>query len=294
MNTKAKYEDIADRHFQVVLRSGNEWMCRCLKHEDASASLQFNVAKGLYFCFSCHWAGNVQTLMRELGETFREEVDVQDVLAALDAIEAQAKTPTILKAMPESLLKRYQFPNDYWTGRGFTDETVGIFNLGYDPMEDCAIIPVRNVRSQLIGVIRRRLTDDGGPRYLYPKGFPRKTSLFGAHLVAKSVSDHAVLVEGSVDAMKVWQAGYQGLAQYGSSINPAQVRLLSRLGVNHVTLFYDNDKAGESATDIAMEALREFYVDVVMYRSGDKSDPGAMTGKAIRSRIEHAIPLMGA
>lgn len=294
MSVKAKYEDIVERHFQVVLRSGDEFMCRCLKHEDQSASLQFNVAKGLFYCFSCHWAGNVKTLMRDMGETFREEVDVQDVLAALDAIEAQANTPTILKAMPESLLKRYQFPNDYWSGRGFTPTTIDTFSLGYDPMEDCAIIPVRNVQSQLIGVIRRRLADDGGPRYMYPKGFPRKTSLFGAHLVAKSVSDHVVLVEGSVDAMKVWQAGYQGLAQYGSSINPAQVRLLARLGVNHVTLFYDDDKAGWAATDIAMEALREFYVDVVMYRPSDKSDPGAMTSKQIRSRIEHAIPLVGA
>lgn len=289
--TKGKYEDLVERHFQVVLRSGDEWMCRCLKHEDTSASLQFNVEKGLFYCFSCHWSGNVKTLTRELGESFRETVDVSDVLKRLDALDAQAKQ-VAFKPLPETVLRRYDFPTDYWSGRGFTDTTIDVFQLGYDPLENCATIPIRTVNGGLLGVIRRRLIDDGGPRYLYPKGFPRKTSLFGSWLVAKSASEHAVLVEGSVDAMSVWQSGYQGLAQYGSSLNPAQVRLLGQLGVQHVTLFFDNDKAGWAATDIAADLLRDFYVDVVRYRRSDPKDPGATDPGTIRHRIDRAAPLI--
>lgn len=290
-STKGKYEDLVERHFQVVLRSGDEFMCRCLKHEDSSASLQFNVEKGLFYCFSCHWAGNVKTLTRELGESFRETVDVSDVLKRLDALDEQAKQ-VAFKPLPETVLRRYDFPTDYWAGRGFTDTTIDVFNLGYDPLENCATIPVRTMSGGLLGVIRRRLINDGGPRYLYPKGFPRKTSLFGSWLVAKSVSEHAVLVEGSVDAMSVWQSGHQGLAQYGSSLNPAQVRLLGQLGVQHVTLFFDNDKAGWAATDIAADLLRDFYVDVVRYRRSDPKDPGAASSRRVRQMIDSAVPLI--
>ena len=287
------YSDVVDKYLDVSLKSGDEWMARCWFHEDRSASLQFNVKSGLWVCFSCGAKGNIKTFMREFGGTYREpEVEVADIYAKLDLLDA-ARTPVKAAVLPESTLRLYTFPTDYWDGRGLSRAIQRVFDLGYDPLEDDAIIPVRNIHGELTGVIRRRLDLTAMPKYLYYKGFPRKSSLFGSWLMAKSPDDHAVLVEGALDAIAVWQAGYSGLAQFGSSISKEQVALLRRLGVTTVTLFYDSDKAGQEANYQAIPMLRDFLVRVVSYDdTGRKEDPGGLKPEQIKRMVDQAKLLL--
>jgi len=301
------YAKVAEDNLEVMIRSGDEWMCKCPYHEDRSPSLQFNVAKGLWICFSCQRKGNAKTLF---GEDFRPpEPDIESVLAQLDLIEAASHAQPV-PLLSESILKRYNFPTDYWMNRGFSSTIIKAFQLGYDPLENDAIIPVRNVDGGLIGVIRRKLENDFGPKYMYPKHFPRKTTMFGSWLVAKATTDHVVIVEGSADAMAVWGAGVPSMAQYGSSLSREQVVLLRRLGIKRVTLFYDNDEAGLHANHIALATpdkgcdkcrnhlkhprdtmfplLNDFLVSVVQYKMNDPKDPGAMGRRIIVRRIDEA------
>lgn len=283
------YSDVAEKYLDVTLRSGTEWMARCPFHDDSSASLQFNVEKGLYYCFACHAKGNIKTFLRHFGAQYRDpEVDVADIYAKLDLIDSVSKSPVKPSTLPESTLKRYAFPTDYWASRGLSRAVQTAFDLGYDPIENDAIIPVRNINGELMGVIRRRLEKDAMPKYMYYKGFPRKTSMFASWLVAKKGTDHAVITEGSLDAVSVWQAGHPALAQYGSSISREQVVLLRRLGITRVTLFYDNDRAGREANLAAIPLLRDFLVYVVQYSDDDVKDPGGMDSKTIRARIDGA------
>lgn len=283
------YTDVAEKYLDVTLRSGDEWMARCPFHDDSSASLQFNVRKGLYVCFACHASGNIKTFLRHFGAKYRDpEVDVADIYEKLDMIESVSKTPQKAAVLPESTLKRYAFPTDYWDGRGFSRAIQKAFDLGYDPIENDAIIPVRNINGGLMGVIRRRLEAEYGPKYMYYKGFPRKTSMFASWLVAKKGTDHVVITEGSLDSVSVWQAGYPAMAQYGSSISREQVVLLRRLGINKVTLFYDNDRAGQEANLSAIPLLRDFLVYVVQYKDEDVKDPGGMDNETIKARIDAA------
>lgn len=290
------YADLAERYLDVTSQSGDEIMARCIVHDDHSASLQFNVRSGLWVCFSCGAKGNSKTLLRLVGGTMREpEVGVKDLYAALDALEMAQDTPRTAPVLPEATLKRYRFPTPYWASRGFSEATVGAFDLGYDPFEDAAIIPVRNAAGGLIGVIRRYLPQvpapaKRGPKYLYPRGFPRKTSLFASWLVAKSATEHVVLTEGSLDAVAVFQAGVPALAIYGSSLTPEQVVLLRRLGITSVTLMFDGDEAGQNATYSALPLLRDFLISVVRYRDedGPKPDPGGMDPATIKARVDQA------
>lgn len=288
-NSTRKYEELVERHLDVCLRSGDEFMCRCWLHEDRSASLQFNVKSGLWICFSCGEKGNAKTFMRQFGGTFREpEVEVADIYAKLDMLDA-LKTPVKPSVLPEATLKRYSFPTDYWDGRGLSRDIQKVFDLGYDPMEDEAIIPVRNPNGGLMGVIRRRLAMDDGPKYMYYKGFPRKASLFASWLVAKSDTDHVAITEGALDAVSVWQAGVPAVAQYGSSLSREQVVLLRRLGITKITLFYDDDKAGREAVWTAIPLLRDFLVYVVSYPESDrKQDPGDLSPKQIARLVAQA------
>jgi DNA primase len=289
----ADYSKIAESTFQIGLRSGDEWMCRCLWHDDSSASLQFNIRKGVYVCFGCGEKGNIKSLMRYLGRRFDDiEADITDITAKLDALDKQAGKPERLKVLPESILKRYDFPTDYWSKRGFTDATIKAFDLGYDPIEDEATIPVRTLDGELIGTIKRRLGNDSGPRYMYPKGFPRKLSLFGSWLVAKTITDEVAITEGAVDTMTLWQLGVPSVAQYGSAISREQVALLRRLGISRLTFFYDNDKAGDKALEVALPLTRDFLIKVVEYKKGDPKDPNGFDSESLRNRIEFARLVM--
>lgn len=317
--TTYKYASLIEKHFQVVLKSGPEWMCRCVWHDDGNASLQVNVEKGLYLCFAgnCGARGNIRSLERFLGIRFDNEVvDVQDIRDRLDALKRPVERQVVLA---ESTLNRYRMPTDYWgpcptprhrdcTGRPgckhhrwFTPETIKAFDLGSDPLNDCVTIPVRTVGGDLIGIIKRYLDPDAELRYRYPKGFKRSLNLFGSWLVEQDPDAHTVvLVEGALDAITVWQAGYPAMAVYGSSLSAAQVRLLKRLGIVRVVLAFDNDAAGRKCAqsalgwhdrkrgskivreyDAATDVSRFFIVDRGRYAPSMPSDPGAMDQKQV-------------
>jgi hypothetical protein len=315
----AKYESFADKHLSVVNRSGDEYMVRCVVHDDANASMQFNVESGLWLCFGCGAAGNIRSLERELGIRATEDAaDLGDVYAKLDAL----KNPDapILPVKDEMYLRRYQIPTRYWTDeRGFEPRTIAAFDLGYDPVGDFmgpyVTIPIRNVNGGLLGVIKRYLAKDAELRYRYPKGFKRSENLFGSWMVEKDPTAHTVvLTEGAIDAMKVWQAGFPAMAIYGSSLSKTQVRLLNRLGVQKVVLLFDNDKAGWKATRSCLgvkehkvgrivngrkmrvteeqyepltDLSRSMLVTMGRYWAGGPSDPGGMDSRQIRRALRN-------
>ena len=105
--------------------------------------------------------------------------------------------------------------------------------------------------------------------------------------------DHVVITEGPLDAVKVWQAGYDAVAQYGSSLADGQVDVLRGLGVYRVTLFYDNDRAGKMAARQAMDVLPDFLVATVSYRRLPYKDPGEMPEGVIANVIEDAEVRLG-
>lgn len=311
---KGKYADFAEKNLHVTLRSGSEWMVRCPFHDNTgSASAQFNIDKGLIVCFSCGEGGGMKKLSRHLGIRFQEPLfDVNDLIGKLNRLRNSNGQDVQLTVLPEETLGRYDFPTDYWHKRGFTDETIDLFQLGYDPLEDTAIIPVRNFAGGLVGVIRRFLDPDAELRYRYPKGFKRSSNMFASWLWEHEETDTLVLTEGAVDSMMVWQAGFMSGAQYGSSISPEQIRLLKRAGIGRVVLFHDNDKAGKKATAQALgvrvhmrngkrveeydprcDLSRSFLIETVRYpRRLRANDPGAMSEDDIRKLVAHARPLI--
>lgn len=148
--------------------------------------------------------------------------------------------------MREDELSQFSLSTTLWDERGLNEQTVKQFELGYDIIKDAMTVPVRNINGELLGVVRRYMDPDMKNRYRYPKGFHKREHLFGSWLVAEDDDIHTVaLTEGAIDAMSVWQAGHPAMAIYGSSMSMLQVQQLRLLGINNVTLFFDNDKVGQ-------------------------------------------------
>jgi len=281
-----KYQRLAKEVLSEVTISGDEATSLCPYHSDTSPSFRFNMRKGLFYCHSCGASGNADDLLQ--GQRAMS-ADLQSNLALLDTQIAGLRTPTneeisLDRYLPETSLLRYRFPHPYWKSRGFDEDTVDWWDLGYDPISSRLTIPIRNEAGQLLGVIFRRL-DDGRPKYLYPRGFSRSRNLFGSW----KISGHrtACLVEGSLDAIRVFQAGFPALAVYGSSVSEHQVRLLHRLGITKAICFFDSDNAGRKAEGDARNRIRRIELEVVQWpRKWEGRDPGGLTLPAIRSLVD--------
>jgi len=334
-----QYSDFAEQHLDVGNVNGSEVMVRCEFHGSSKYTLQFNLQTGLWVCFSCGEGGGIAKLGEQYGVLNVRAMEpdlkrtVQHVQETLRELNRPKKQPSF--ADDESL-QRYAFPTPYWgrcsqdrrppqgcTGkvgcsfhRWLKQDTVQQFELGYDIINNAATIPARDMEGRLAGVILRYLDPDVDLRYKYPSKkkspFNRQDYMHGAHLVEQSNSNMVCIVEGSIDTAKVWQAEIPALGQYGSSITPNQVRLLRRLGVGEIVLFYDNDKAGRKAElyaqgirlrsdhgkqyqeyDPRTDLRREFLVRAVRYDRNPllSNDPGGSSSKAIRRAVDSAVRL---
>lgn len=257
----ARFEPIAQRYLDIIIDGEVEKMCRCPFCEGAS-SLQFNADNGLWVCFRCDSKGNSKTLVRRLGGVYSDPVvSVDNIRQTIDRMRTRDKKKAQgEKVLDETTLARFDFADDYWNhDRGFTQDTIRRWNLGYDPISDRHTIAYRNEHSDLLGVIQR-LKGDVFPRYIYPEGFNRKNSLFGSWNID---SPNVALVEGSTDAIALDQDSIPAVAQYGSSISMGQVRLLHRLGIKEIVMFYDYDEAGRKAEERSREVLSGFILRTV-------------------------------
>jgi DNA primase len=126
----------------------------------------------------------------------------------------------------------------YMAGRGFYDETLGYFRIGYSEKRDAVMVPMHNPDGLPIGVIGRSIT---GKDFKNSKGLPKNKTAWNFHR-AKREGDTVIVCEASFDAMRIHQAGYRNVvALLGGTFSPFQQQQLAR-SFNTVILMTDFDK----------------------------------------------------
>lgn len=280
-----KYETLIRKTFDVIGVSGDEFVCKCLWHDDrGKPNLYVNGKKGVYLCHACGAKGHMSKMGPVPSATsgeLRERLQAQRGL-----------NDTGGRVYSEEWLTRFAFPHEAWERRGLSPETIDMFDLGYDPIKDVLTIPVRNETGEVLGVITRRL-DDQRPKYLYPKGFPIGHHLYGSWLLKRDQRRVVALVEGSVDTIACWDARVPALGLLGARLTKDQRALLHRLGVKTAVIFTDNDHAGRAAVDQVHEALLRsgIGVKVAVYRSyWDGKDPADLKPQQRRKAFHSALP----
>jgi DNA primase len=129
----------------------------------------------------------------------------------------------------------------------------------YDRFRDRVIFPIRSVSGQHVGFGGRTLGDEE-PKYLnspesalYRKG----EHLYGLDATRQEVRERgeAILVEGYMDFLSVYQAGIRNVAAgLGTAFTDTQASLLRRFS-SKVVLNFDSDAAGMAATRRTLERL---------------------------------------
>ncbi len=151
----------------------------------------------------------------------------------------------------------------------------------YSKFRNRVMFPITNEAGRVIAFTGRTLATDekAGPKYLNSPEtaiYSKSRVLFNLDHAKEAIRklDYAILVEGQMDCISVYAAGFHNvIASSGTAFTELQARLLARFSKNAVVNF-DPDTAGAKATERTLGLLveEEFQIKVLTLEAGFDPD----------------------
>ena len=210
-------------------------------------------------CFACGKGGDIFNLI--------------GILEGIDDFQAQIKrasevtgftiTNTEEKGVSNTIgkykdyieaCKRTADKTDYFKKRGFSEDTVKRFNLGYDPKEQAIVIPYDKDGTYYVirSVIEKKFRMAGGPEPIY-----NKNALYDA-------SKPCFICESQLDAISIMEAGREACNAIATGGSTKVDKLIEQLKAKRPTakliVSYDNDSHGEEATTKTAKELKALNI----------------------------------
>ena len=132
----------------------------------------------------------------------------------------------------------------------------------YDRFRQRVMVPIRDLRGQVIGFGARALTSDQQPKYLNTSQTPlfdKSSILFGLDAARQAIraKGKAIIVEGYMDVLACHQFGESNVvASMGTALTEQQLKQLRRY-TDTIVLALDADTAGQAATLRGISQARE-------------------------------------
>ena len=150
------------------------------------------------------------------------------------------------------------------------------FGGGYhDRFYGRLMFPIFDMQGKTIG-FGGRIMDKGEPKYLNSPEtmiFSKKKNLYGLNFARDTKSKELIIVEGYMDMISIYQAGYHNVAAtLGTAFN-AEHALLLRKFFTDIILVFDSDQAGETAALRAIPILLSSGLRVKVLQVPDGKDP---------------------
>ena len=166
------------------------------------------------------------------------------------------------------------------------------------------IVPIFNIQGKVIAFGGRALEEQDLNYGKYKNTsdtplFTKKNNLYGLNFVKEqkqqSALKHLVIVEGYMDVIAMYQAGFKTtVASMGTSLTTEQAKKLSNLA-STVYICYDGDAAGQGATVRGMDMLDEAGLEVKIMSVPNNQDPDEYIkefgAQAFEKLIEQAMSL---
>ena len=202
----------------------------------------------------------------------------------------------------------------YLKGKGFGDEAMAACSLTdvsakdgrpFDFLRRRLTLPIHDPQGRVIAFGGRTL-DGSQPKYLNSRDsilFDKSRTLFGFHRarVAMRERGRAIVVEGYMDALMLWQAGFpETVACMGTALTQSHLKLLTH-ATRQVVLLLDGDSAGRRATLAAVStalSVPAIAVRTALLPEGEDPDtfvqrqgPDALQAllQGSRDLLDHAI-----
>jgi len=142
---------------------------------------------------------------------------------------------------------------------------IGLVKQGSDGVHDMfrgrLIFPIRDSQGRPIA-FGGRVLDDRLPKYINSSDSPlysKARNVYGLFEARRAIAqqDRAIVVEGYIDAIALWQAGFrEAVASLGTAVTVDQLRILGR-NTRNVLACFDGDSAGQKASIRALPVFLE-------------------------------------
>ncbi|WP_026884902.1 DNA primase [Clostridium akagii] len=327
---KIKYEnDIVDVISEKVRlkRSGRNYTGLCPFHNEKSPSFSVSRDKQIYKCFGCGEAGNVITFVMKIRNlSFVDSVRIlaERVHMDLDFLESgnskkNNANERLIKLNVDAArfffanLKNDKRSNEYFLGRGISDNTIRKFGLGYalddwhgimnflrkkgyseadlltngliikndkgnkyDRFRNRIIFPVFDYRGKVIG-FGGRVLDDSKPKYLNsPESplFKKGVNLYGLNFALKNDNQRTfIIVEGYMDCITLHQYGITNVVASLGTALTMSQAKLLKKYADDIIISYDADVAGQKATLRGLKILKDTGLQVKVLKVPEGKDP---------------------
>lgn len=259
-------------------------------HGDSNPSWGLNLETGLWCCLGCGEKGNLEQLVeRVLGvdrlaaiQLAYGELGLEEAMHLMGGSSGQERRE--VTPLQRDISSWAQNRHPYWAGRGFVEETVGRWQLGYSPEMNRVTVPIW-FRGELVGWTARRVQESDEPKWLHSKGLDRQAIVFG---LDETSDGSCIVVEAPLSAIMLWQQGYQNvIATMGCKMSQGQADII-RGRFDSALMFYDPDNAGRDGTMRAIEMLSPFLSVFCVGETRD--DPAAMTEEENAKALSAVIP----
>lgn len=256
--------------------------CPFHEHNFNSPSLQINVDKTVFYCYSCHTSGNIRRIFYHfgigdeyLGGGINTDNDFEKRLQqAVNSFEMPLEERNVSDS---SELRSYQFIHQYLLRRGYSRELIVRNRIGFDKGSTRITIPVFH-NGAYFGCIKRTVLDIH-PRYVYPANFQKSALIYAPKCVKVLSPDVEIWCEGPLDALKAAQHGYIAKAILGCAISRVQIQYLEETP-REVILALDNDEPGQRGVSELLRLTNRFDISILRYPDGIK-DIGEMTNEQL-------------
>ena len=305
--------DVISRRVPLTKKGQNYWGC-CPFHNEKTPSFSVSEDKGFYHCFGCGEHGDIISFtMKSENVDFKTAIKELADMAGLkvpdykprDAAEV-AREESYVK-ITDDAAKLYQqklfepmgeHALNYIRGRGFTDDMIKKYRIGYAPKNNIISGTFTNVKQDALiatGLVRRgeyglydffrdklmfpifnahgaivafsgRSLDGSEPKYINTTDtelFHKRQTIFGFNFARDAIhrANRSIVVEGQIDAIQMQCNGFpETVAPLGTALTEDHIAILCKSNRN-ITFCFDGDAAGQKAAVRACGIVLPFLRD---------------------------------
>lgn len=174
--------------------------------------------------------------------------------------------------------------NKYLIGLGYKENDIIDCGLAYkdksnklkDKFPGRITFPIIDIYGKLIAFGGRVINGYFQPKYLNSPEtvlFNKSSGLYNINLACKSGKKELILVEGYMDAISLYQAGFKNVcAVLGTAFSSKQAKLI-KSHFENVILLFDNDDAGQKAIIRAIDTMQTIDLEPKVLLIENAKDP---------------------
>lgn len=249
---------------EVVSDTNTHFLAYCPFHGNTDTpAFAVDKSTGQFHCFnqSCGQSGHLPDILMRL-----KSLNPFEATRVIKKYKHEHRIP-LIDRVREAMTKADEFPSmsqvkidelhaalwnspglTYLRGRGFNDDTLKHFEVGYSPgreypppyrsRPEMVVVPMHDIKGNPVGVIGRSILEK---IFKNSKNLPKSVTAWNIHR-AKFQGEVVIVCESTFDAMRIYQAGYPNVvALLGGHASPEILEQLNK-HFSRVIIMTDFDK----------------------------------------------------